>query len=1213
MRNGYESITTLQKEEEPHLPCTFKATVQKMAAILLMALFLCLEPCISFASSVESAQVKSAPLTSRSGAINGMVRVYLSSLGSPSTLHLTVRGNYSLGGQFLSGGTQITLGFNVSTGNITLSYNGTTVNAGKQAALRRHSAGGSNGILISESRDSQNPYPGDLSFEAVASGGGYRLYTIAHVYIENYLYGVLPYEMGNSSSVEALKAQAVAARTYTVRMMRQRASGRYDVQDTTSDQVYRGTPSGNANCVTAVDATRGIVLMENGSYITTYYSASNGGQTETSRTGAKHAYMRVKDDPFDYANPSSTVKRKTIDANLGSASNPSQLISLLKEKAVSKLRAQGYSSTLANTTLQTLKSVTPHTPKYASPSRLYTKMDFTFTVSTQNASGQSVTTSQTVTCDIFGELEDRLSMGIQSLDNELWSVQKKSGSFVLEARRYGHGMGMSQRGAMYMGKLGYTYDQILGFYYEGCQRVQHSFTNTILSASSTDLETTVEPPADLETEDSSACRATVTLAQSGASLAVRAQASSTAAVIGSVSNGAMVSVLSESNGWCMIRFGEICGYVPQNALSISGTPPQQEAQPSQTLGFVSVTANDFVNLRSQPSMSGKILGTAPTGAVLTVFSKESGWARVQYNALAAYVNLGYVSAISQTPPTQLSSGTSAARLTQPCALLQTPSTAAEVLAELAQDTVVTVLSSDGSWARVRAQEQTGYVLAELLADTDAQPDSGNIPDDTPDEPTPGLTAVVTTETGSLNLRAEARAGSRVLTTIPRGATVDVLQRGGDWCGVSYAGVTGYAMSEFLTFAGDEQQQPNAPVQGETTATVVTPSGSLNLRQLPRTGSRILTRVPPYEVVQVHESGMEWCFVTYAGYTGYVMTSFLRFEEPIVTPTPEPGESTETVTPEPSNTVTPGPESTETVTPSPEPTETATPSPEPTPTPEPAQNPDTAYVHTASGSLNLRQQPSTDSRILRAIPRGKEVTILAYGEPWCEVRYLGAEGYVMTSFLRFEAGDADTSQPQPSTGSGEPERQEETALVNTASGSLNLRQAPLKDARILAQMPRLAQVTVLERGSEWSRVRYQGIEGFAMTCFLSVADAPQTAPSEHEPPRRDPQPEEPDPPQPDVKPSEPEPSQPDETEEEPIVSSGGVKLDITLEIPDGTLFARNALDGALRLWPMCEKTGDAIGNVPTGETVEVILRGQTWCRVDYDGMQGYCLTSELDGV
>ena len=78
----------------------------------------------------------------------------------------------------------------------------------------------------------------------------------------------------------------------------------------------------------------------------------------------------------------------------------------------------------------------------------------------------------TLTFDIFSELESVLGMSINSTQNELWSVEGGSGSWRVVARRFGHGIGMSQRGAMQMGSLGYTYDQILGFYYEGCRRVQ---------------------------------------------------------------------------------------------------------------------------------------------------------------------------------------------------------------------------------------------------------------------------------------------------------------------------------------------------------------------------------------------------------------------------------------------------------------------------------------------------------------------------------------------------------------------------------------------------------------------------------------------------------------------------------------------------------------------------------------------------------------------
>ena len=417
-----------------------KHTALQKIAVLLSALCLLMGVVPARAATTNEVAVQSAALTTQSAPQNGMVRVWLSSLGSPSRLDLTVAGSYSLGGDLsrsFSGGTSLTVHFNSATGQLTLSQSGVVIYTGGDFSLRRHSTAGTNGIRIAQARERGNPYPGDLSFQAVRqSSGNYKLYVIAHVYIEDYLYGVVPYEMGNSSNVEALKAQAVAARTYTVRMMSRRASGRYDVVDTTSDQVYRGTPSGNANCVTAVDSTRGIVLKYGGEYVMTYYSASNGGQTESAPHGVgsgAYAYFTVKDDPFDYDNPGSTVKKKTVYKDLTSASNPSGLISLLQQKAAAQL---GQSVTPVS-----LQSVTPHTPKYEAPSRLYTKMDFALTVRNSGGGLQNVT----VTCDIFSELESLLGMSIQSAKNELWSVEETASGFSLQARRYGHGVGMSQR------------------------------------------------------------------------------------------------------------------------------------------------------------------------------------------------------------------------------------------------------------------------------------------------------------------------------------------------------------------------------------------------------------------------------------------------------------------------------------------------------------------------------------------------------------------------------------------------------------------------------------------------------------------------------------------------------------------------------------------------------------------------------------------------
>lgn len=1365
------------------------------------------------AASVSDVQVASAPLSTRASAMNGMVRVYLSSLGNPSRLDLTVAGNYSISttGEFISSGSSLTVGFSSSTGAITLTHNGVKTNMGTSFSLQRHSASGTNGIKISQARESNNPYPGDLTFKAVSSGSGYTLYTIANIYIENYLYGVLPYEMGNSTNIEALKAQAVAARTYTVRMMQNRASGLYDVKDTTSDQVYRGTPSGNANCVAAVDATKGIVLMYGSSYITTYYSASNGGQTEIDRSGTAYAYMKVRDDPFDYANPSSTVKKKTVYADLTSSMNSSGLISLLKTKAVSKLSSMGYSATQSNTTLQTLKNVTAHTPKYASPSRLYTKMDFTLTAATKNSAGSSATATVTVTCDIFDELESLLSMGIQSLDNELWSVSRSGSNFVLEARRYGHGMGMSQRGAMYMAKLGYTYDQILGFYYEGCKRVQHSFTNTILSADSSEEQVTVEQPADLEEEDTSACKGTVKLVSAGSSLAIRSAKSTTASLIGTAANGAIVDVLSNDGTWCFIRFGDLKGYVPANALSISGTPAGTEETPTSIIGFATVTASDFVNLREEGSMSARVVSTAPSGAVLTVFSQSGSWAKVQYNATVAYANTGYISAVTSAYPSEtVSSGSATATVstsdgTGSVNLRASASTGAQVLAQIPSGTQVTVSSDDGSWCVVSYQGMTGYVMSVYISytgdslepgadgaqdGTGGEEDGGQTDGDggTQDGPqTPAVrTAIVTTEYGSLNMRAQASAGSQILTTIPRGALVEVTQEGSVWCGVRYNGISGYSMTCYLTFTDGGNTTPSVP-EGGTTAVVTTQSGSLNLRQQARSGSAILTRIPQYATIAVHERGAEWCHVTYNGVTGYVMTVFLTFQdepmpdlpddstgegesggdadandpnEPIVTPEPGGDDALYAVVTTVSGSLNlrrdalPGspvlaripkgttirideklsawsrttyggqtgyvmntyltfhqgqPEisggTTAVVT-------TASGSLNLRTEPslsggviaripqyatvnvqqrgdswcyvvyndtigyvmtsyltfdgDSAQTPPeggdasdesgsgsgdnsenagnaggnssgtmTAYVQTESGSLNLREQPGSAYRVLRTIPRGSAVTVLSYGDPWCQVTYGGTEGYVMTSFLRFDTqptlpqepdmGEDQDETDKPETGgsSGEtsqpatptpapPQKQPDestavTAWVNTASGSLNLRYSPDSSAQVIGTIPRLAEVRLLVKGNEWSYVSYNGQYGYVMTSYLtttqpsgdggggssSSGSGGQSGGSSSG--------------------NTSQPSGSIQPDQNGMVNSGGVILDVTLQVPASATYATAAPQSgdALRLWTVCAETGEPLASVPSGEQVEIILTGRTWCLVQYGTVQGYCQTAYLE--
>ena len=189
------------------------------------------------------------------------------------------------------------------------------------------------------------------------------------------------------------------------------------------------------------------------------------------------------------------------------------------------------------------------------------------------------------------------------------------------------------------------------------------------------------------------------------------------------------------------------------------------------------------------------------------------------------------------------------------------------------------------------------------------------------------------------------------------------------------------MNTYLTF-----HQGKPEISGGTTAVVTTASGSLNLRTEPSLSGGVVARIPQYATVNVQQRGDSWCYVVYNDTIGYVMTTYLTFS----------GDSTQT---QPDGGDTSG--------------ESGSGSGDSSGNAGNAggNGTMTAYVQTESGSLNLREQPGSAYRVLRTIPRGSAVTVLSYGDPWCQVTYGGTEGYVMTSFLRFD------TQPAPGAGYG----------------------------------------------------------------------------------------------------------------------------------------------------------------------------------------------------
>lgn len=298
---------------------------------------------------------------------------------------------------------------------------------------------------------------------------------------EDYLKGVVPIEMSNewsSGGSEALKAQAVAARTF---LIKHTENGKKSITDSPDiDQAYAGTlVEGEAS--EAVEATRGEILIDDQSRqpIEALYSSHSGGYTEDAKNvwGKSDLNNVSHPDPYSQGVGGATnywrfiVSAPVLGSTFGLG--PVQKVELDKfpsgrVKSVRMEDGFGHSKTVTGRTF--VKKFYPfgqpirkfaflgslfETQKIATGRDSFREASFTvFLGSRESESSKSDQMKQgPLLAKIFSS-----SLG-QSTDTQPFGV------FIFHGRGWGHGVGMSQWGAYHMAQLGYSYKEILLFYY----------------------------------------------------------------------------------------------------------------------------------------------------------------------------------------------------------------------------------------------------------------------------------------------------------------------------------------------------------------------------------------------------------------------------------------------------------------------------------------------------------------------------------------------------------------------------------------------------------------------------------------------------------------------------------------------------------------------------------------------------------------------------
>ncbi|MDO4493943.1 MAG: SpoIID/LytB domain-containing protein [Clostridia bacterium] len=564
---------------------------------------------------------------SAASAASDRVRVLIST-GDKDTLTFTLKGGYTLMGYPLSD-EKVT--FSVSDGLLVAesARHGEICRTGNAVELKRTVTDVPGGYATFKANGFTRNYLGD--FTVSANNGAVRV--VNSVPLRHYLYGVVGYEMSNSFPLEALKTQAIAAKNYALALMGK--SGDYDLKDDATDQVYKGYVKTLRNVIRAVDETIGVALYLDGKIMPCWYSASNGGYSklpgENWSSKAYDAGYFKGADPFDLRNVASKTEALYLPKDLARRSFASPEFynfvmgklnaALEKEKLPAGATFAGWARLENVVSTGEDGTIT----RDGDHSRVVLTAVYKIKTNAKRATPSPVpegakaerkkdpgTEERRVAAEFtFDELKEAGFFNEKSL--RITYVRRAENGWSLFRGRYGHGVGMSQRGAQQMAREGWNFRQILAFYYPG--------------ATLADIEVTIDPEGGSALTELDVC-----VFGTGV---LRKRASAASEVVGSVSAGSRLELLRTDGTWYYVRESATGreGYLLYNNIAIDGDPVR-------CTGSVTGTG---VNVRTGPGTGWDAVAKLDFGDTVSVLDITASFYKVYAGGgLVGYMSKDYL-------------------------------------------------------------------------------------------------------------------------------------------------------------------------------------------------------------------------------------------------------------------------------------------------------------------------------------------------------------------------------------------------------------------------------------------------------------------------------------------------------------------------------------------------------------------------------------------
>ena len=318
---------------------------------------------------------------------------------------------------------------------------------------------------------------------------GNNINVINVVGLTDYVKGVIPYEMSPSWPEEALKAQALCAKSYSLNNLHKHRSKGFDLCNTTDCQVYYGTNSSTEYSDNAVKAVEGLFVMYEGEVCQTYYHASSGGYTEDVANiwGTDIPYLKAVEDtylestrPFSFTadldqiswilQTKGYITKDVTDVYVSKYSAVGNVLALtveLKDGTTKTFPGDRARTALNSPTLGFTVGSHRYTINGGSPDDSVNINGMQVSIDGLYAQGDGKKAQK---IDMEDGLMALTANGLEDITiTKPEKIQNTDGKYTITGTGSGHNIGLSQEGAKSMANKGFTFEEIIEFYFTGAE------------------------------------------------------------------------------------------------------------------------------------------------------------------------------------------------------------------------------------------------------------------------------------------------------------------------------------------------------------------------------------------------------------------------------------------------------------------------------------------------------------------------------------------------------------------------------------------------------------------------------------------------------------------------------------------------------------------------------------------------------------------------